>query len=165
MRLQVRSLALLRGLRIQCCCKLWCRSQTQLGSHRLAAVVPIQFLAWELPYAGSAALKSKKEKRSNAKVKVRQLTNETEEIDFINCPGHLILGLFTHHADICIFPALILFLNCFLLEASVLCPLHLFIRMKGDSMAESPSFLLSDVNKYRPRLWFQKHLTIHPLKY
>ena len=30
MRLQVQSLALLRGLRIRCCHKLWCRSQTWL---------------------------------------------------------------------------------------------------------------------------------------
>ena len=29
---QVRSLALLRGLRIQCCRELWCRLQTRLGS-------------------------------------------------------------------------------------------------------------------------------------
>ena len=40
--------------------------QTQLRSHiavlwgRLAAVAPIQPLAWELPYATTAALKSKK---------------------------------------------------------------------------------------------------------
>ena len=32
MRLQVQSLALLSGLRIQHCRELWCRSQTQLGS-------------------------------------------------------------------------------------------------------------------------------------
>ena len=32
MRLQVRSLALLRGLRIRHCHELWCRSQMQLGS-------------------------------------------------------------------------------------------------------------------------------------
>ena len=32
MRLQVRSLALLSGLRIQCCHELWCRLQIWLGS-------------------------------------------------------------------------------------------------------------------------------------
>ena len=32
MRLQVRSLASLSGLRIPSCCELWCRSQTQLRS-------------------------------------------------------------------------------------------------------------------------------------
>uniref|UniRef100_A0A8D0Q4B3 Uncharacterized protein n=2 Tax=Sus scrofa TaxID=9823 RepID=A0A8D0Q4B3_PIG len=32
MRLRVRSLALLRGLRIQCCRELWCRLQMQLRS-------------------------------------------------------------------------------------------------------------------------------------
>ena len=39
MRLRVRSLASLRGLGIQCCPELWCRSQTQLGSHVAVAVV------------------------------------------------------------------------------------------------------------------------------
>ena len=39
MRLQVRSLASLSGLRIWCCRELWCRSQTWLGSHIAVAVV------------------------------------------------------------------------------------------------------------------------------
>ena len=39
MRTQVRSLVLLSELRIQCCCKLWCRSQRRLGSHVAVAVV------------------------------------------------------------------------------------------------------------------------------
>ena len=38
-KLQVQSLALLRGLRIQRCCELWCRSQMQLGSGVPVAVV------------------------------------------------------------------------------------------------------------------------------
>ena len=37
--MRVRSLALLSGLRIQCCCELWCRSQVQLRSHVAAAIV------------------------------------------------------------------------------------------------------------------------------
>ena len=45
----VRSLAWLSGLRIGCCCELWCR---------LAAIAPIQPLAWELLYAVGVALKS-----------------------------------------------------------------------------------------------------------
>ena len=32
MRMQVRSLALISGVRIQLCCELWCRSQMGLGS-------------------------------------------------------------------------------------------------------------------------------------
>ena len=56
MRLQVRSLALLSGLRIRCCCCGWdgiphcCGQQLQL-----------QFdpLAWELPHATGVALKRK----------------------------------------------------------------------------------------------------------
>ena len=38
MRLQVRSLALLSGLRIQRCRELWCRSQMWLGSHVAVAL-------------------------------------------------------------------------------------------------------------------------------
>ena len=39
MRLWVRSLALLSGLRIQRCLELWCRLQMQLRSHIAVAVV------------------------------------------------------------------------------------------------------------------------------
>ena len=71
MRTQVRSLALLSGLRIQCCHELWCRLQT--GSDpmllwlwcRLAATTPIQPLAWEPPFVTGAALKSRKKKIKN----------------------------------------------------------------------------------------------------
>ena len=66
MRLLVRSLASLSGLKIWCCCELWCRSQTQLRSGVAAAVAVAAValtgpLAWEPPYAAGAALKSKKE--------------------------------------------------------------------------------------------------------
>ena len=37
-RFRVRSLALLSGLRIEHCCELWCRSQTQLRSCVAVAV-------------------------------------------------------------------------------------------------------------------------------
>ena len=53
MRLQVRSLASLSGLRIWCCRELWCRP---------AAATPIRPLAWETPYATGAALKRQKPK-------------------------------------------------------------------------------------------------------
>ena len=39
MRMQVRSLAALNGLRIRCCPELWCRSQMWLGSGIAVAVV------------------------------------------------------------------------------------------------------------------------------
>ena len=39
MRLRVRFLALLSGLRIRCCGELWCRSQIRLGSGTAVAVV------------------------------------------------------------------------------------------------------------------------------
>ena len=82
MRMQVKSLASLSGLRSQCCHELWCRSQTQLGSGvavavclwcRLAAAALIRLLAWEIPYAAHGALKSKKIKiKKNFKNKVAQ---------------------------------------------------------------------------------------------
>ena len=63
-RMQVRSLTLLSGLRIRRCHDLWCRLQTWsqicyccgfgVGQQL------IQTLAWEFPYAADAVLKSKK---------------------------------------------------------------------------------------------------------
>ena len=53
MRLRVRSLASLSGLRIQRCCELWCRSAT---------TAPIRPLAWEPPYTVGAALEMEKDK-------------------------------------------------------------------------------------------------------
>ena len=71
MRLQVQSLVLLSGLRIQRCHELWCRSQTQLGSgallwlwHRLAAVALIISIGWEPPYASGVALRSKTKQKT-----------------------------------------------------------------------------------------------------
>ena len=52
----VQSLAALSGLRILCCCVLWCR---------LAAIASISPLAWEPPYDTSVALKRQKTKHKN----------------------------------------------------------------------------------------------------
>ena len=59
MRMQIWFLALLGGLRIQCCHSigLRCSSELTLLWHRPAAAAPIRPLAWELPYASGAALK------------------------------------------------------------------------------------------------------------
>ena len=35
------TLALLSGLRIRCCCELWCTSQNRLGSHLAVAVAVV----------------------------------------------------------------------------------------------------------------------------
>ena len=84
----VRSLALLSGLRIQRCHELWCRSQTWLGSrvavalaallwlwlwHRPVATAAIQPLAWEPPYATSAALEKIKQQQQQKLSKVSEL--------------------------------------------------------------------------------------------
>ena len=66
MRTWVRSLTPLSGLRIRCCCELWCWSQTQLDLKclwlwcRPVAIAPIQSLAWKLPYAMGIALPPQK---------------------------------------------------------------------------------------------------------
>ena len=65
---RVQSLALLSGLRIRCSCELWCRLQMWLRSH--IAVAVIQPLAWKLPYAMGAALKSKRKRKKEGKVEI-----------------------------------------------------------------------------------------------
>ena len=62
MRMRVRSLASLSGLRIQHSCELGCSLQLQLGSG--IAVALIQSPAWGLPYATGVALKTKKRKKT-----------------------------------------------------------------------------------------------------
>ena len=70
MRLQISSLASLRELRIQCCCKLWCKvpdvawSGVAVVVCRPEAVALIWPLAWELPHASGVALKKKKSMKS-----------------------------------------------------------------------------------------------------
>ena len=66
MMMQVQSLVLLGGLRIQCCCELWYRSQMLAQIPCCCgcgvgwqAAAPIQPPAWELPHAAGAAPKSK----------------------------------------------------------------------------------------------------------
>ena len=63
MRTQVWFLALFSGLRILYCHDQWCRPQTRLGFAttcccRPTTTAPIWPIAWETPYAPSAALKS-----------------------------------------------------------------------------------------------------------
>ena len=78
MRLRVRSLASLSGLRIQHCRELRCRSQTGLGPCIAVAVVqagssaPIQALAWEFSYAEGMALKKDKEKKRKKEKRERE---------------------------------------------------------------------------------------------
>ena len=80
MRMQVRTLALLSGLRIQCCRELWytsCRRGSDLVFlwlwHRPGAAAVIQPIAWKLAYAMGAALKRQKLNKNNNK----NLTPET----------------------------------------------------------------------------------------
>ena len=63
-RMWVRSLASLSGLRIRCCPELWCGSQTHLCccGCGVCRQLELQFhppLVWELPYALGGALKKR----------------------------------------------------------------------------------------------------------
>ena len=69
--MQVQSLALFSGLRIWCCCELWCRWQSAsdlvllwLWCRPVAAAL-IWPLVWVLPYAMGVALKRQKEKKKS----------------------------------------------------------------------------------------------------
>ena len=74
-RMWVQSLALLSGLRIWCCHKLWCRSQMQRSLdlallwlwQKSAAAAPIQSLVWELPCAAGTAIEREGEKKKAIK--------------------------------------------------------------------------------------------------
>ena len=81
MRMQVRYLALLSGLRIQRCCELWFRwgsDPTLLWLWcGLAAAAPIRPLAWELPYAAGVALEHKTAKNPN--IQNKRTSNKRSE--------------------------------------------------------------------------------------
>ena len=72
---------LAHGLRIQHCHKLWCKSQTRLGSHVAAAVVQASGCSFdstpslELPYATGETLKSNRKKK---KKKKKKATNSSD---------------------------------------------------------------------------------------
>ena len=69
-RFQVQSLASLSGLGIWHCHELWFRSQRWLGSCIAeAAAALIRSLAWKIPCAVGAVLKSKKKKKKNERKK------------------------------------------------------------------------------------------------
>ena len=71
MRLRVQSLASISGLRIWCCCELWCRSQTQLGSCVAVAVMPACSCRsdWTPSLGTCICLKETKNKKTKQKKK------------------------------------------------------------------------------------------------
>ena len=85
MRLQVRSLPLLSGLRsgIAVSCGVGCRlgsDSALLWLWRRPAIAPIQPLAWEPPYAAGAAqeiAKKKKKERAQNKIRNEAFPNQT----------------------------------------------------------------------------------------
>ena len=82
MGMQVRSLALLSGLRIWNCCELWCKLQTRLDLallwlwHRPAVMALIWPLAWKPPYALGAAPKWQKTKQNKKTADNEQIPHE-----------------------------------------------------------------------------------------
>ena len=68
-RLQVPSLASLRGLRIRCCWELWCRSQTGLGSRFALSMVTAGsgIPHWPPPLGTSISRKCTPEKKKKKK--------------------------------------------------------------------------------------------------
>ena len=87
MKMWVQSLALLSGLRIRYCLSLGRSSDLALLFlwPRLAVAVPIQPLAWELPYAVGGALKKKKKKKVLLRFKENELLGQRKLlIDNIN---------------------------------------------------------------------------------
>ena len=82
-RFWLRSLASLSELRIWHCLELWCRSLTSSDLallwlwHRPAAAALIQPLAWEPPYAVSAAIKKAKKEKDEI-----QMFKKTEDTQF-----------------------------------------------------------------------------------
>ena len=73
MRLRVWFLASLSGLRIQCCCELWCRLKMQLRSHVAVAVVQACSCSFDwtpslgTSYAEGTALKNQNQKTNKPK--------------------------------------------------------------------------------------------------
>ena len=68
-------LALLGGLRIRCCRKLWCRLKARLGSGvavAVSAIAPIQPLAWEIPCHWCSPKKTQKKQYLDLKKKTKQ---------------------------------------------------------------------------------------------
>ena len=103
MRLQVRSLALLSGLTIQCClgCGVGCRRSSDPVLlwlwWRPAATAPIQPLVWEPPYATGAALE-KTQKKKKKRERERNEYFKTEQPRVLPCPPQLncTLNTITH---------------------------------------------------------------------
>ena len=82
MRMWVRSLASLSGLRIWCCLKLWCRMQTWLNLtllwlwHRLAMAALIWPLAWKLGNFHMPQGSPKKQKKTQTPLKTTFLEDQ-----------------------------------------------------------------------------------------
>ena len=58
---------------------MWLGSGIAVAVHRPAAAAAVQPLAWELPYAASAALKIQKKKKKKKKKKKRKRKKEMQK--------------------------------------------------------------------------------------
>ena len=90
MRMRVRFLTSLSGLKIQRCRALWWRSQTQLGSHDAVAVAMAKAGSYSsdstaslvIPYAAGATPKSKKKRKKEGRKEGRKASKQA--LNFLN---------------------------------------------------------------------------------
>ena len=91
MRWRVRSLALLSGLRILCCCGVGCRRGSDPVLlwlwYRLVATAPIRPLAWEPPCAARATQENGKKTKKKKKKKAGHETPSLLGRAIWQCPG------------------------------------------------------------------------------
>ena len=97
--MQVLSLALLRGLRIWCCCSVdgRCSSDPALLWlwYRLAATAAIRPLAWERPYAVGTALKRPKKEKKSHMLRIPPPTSPLENVLWLLCSSETSLCIIT----------------------------------------------------------------------
>ena len=84
MRMQVPSLALLSGLRIQCSWELWCLDLALLWLwYRLTATAPIRPVAWLFPYTTGVALKNKNKNKIVKILQTHKMYIEKDKYQYI----------------------------------------------------------------------------------
>ena len=92
-RFQVRSLALLSGLRVWCCCELWCRSKTQLRSCVAVAVaLASSYSSNWIPSLGTSICCGCGPKKQFS-LKIKNFLKSEEKRGIRNCPVNIYFGV------------------------------------------------------------------------
>ena len=89
MMMQVWSLASLSGLRIRCCCELWCRSQIQLGAGIAMAMVLASGCSSDLTHSlvTSTCCRCSPKKTKKKKKKCFKNINHVPNVNYIAVGG------------------------------------------------------------------------------